>query len=255
MDRCLGCRRRDVADRRFHAVRRHEASHDRGADLRLCVRCAARAPPRRTGQIAPLLGPTFNRRQRVDHPTGCGASWIVQDAWMTAPRSRIAARGVLAPESRRPRAGPGGLGLAPGADRVTGRARRPPGPSGSMPSSPAPYRSVIIVADASDGQRRRERDGAVQSADRPGHAMLPPSGGAVPKPLRNAPAGVGTRDPRDQRGHRASVPQAALSRGGPSKLGERLRRIQLQRDDSVRIACRHPHHLTREQVAWLGGSH
>ena len=48
--------------------------------------------------------------------------------------------------------------------------------------------------------------------------MLPPSGGAVPKPLRNAPAGVGARDPRDQRGHRASVPQAALSRGGPSKL-------------------------------------
>ena len=110
------------------------------------------------------------------------------------------------------------VGLAPGADRVTGRARRPHGPSGSMPSSPAPYRSVIIVADAADWQRRRERNGAVQSADRPGHAMLPPSGGAVPKPLRNAPAGVGARDPRDQRGHRASVPQAALSRGGPSKL-------------------------------------
>ena len=87
----------------------------------------------------------------------------------------------------------------------------------SMPSSPAPYRSVIIVADVADWQRRRKRNGAVQSADRPGHAMLPPSGGAVPKPLRNAPAGVGARDPRDQRGHRASVPQAALSRGGPSK--------------------------------------
>ena len=110
------------------------------------------------------------------------------------------------------------VGLAPGADRVTGRARRPHGPSGSMPRSPAPYRSVIIVTDAADWQRRRERNGAVQSADHPGHAMLPPSGGAVPKPLRNAPAGVGARDPRDQRGHRASVPQAALSRGGPSKL-------------------------------------
>ena len=109
------------------------------------------------------------------------------------------------------------VGLAPGADRVTGRARRPHGPSGSMPRSPAPYRSVIIVADTADWQRRREHNGAVQSADRPGHAMLPPSGGSVPKPLRNAPAGVGARDPRDQRGHRASVPQAALSRGGPSK--------------------------------------
>ena len=55
--------------------------------------------------------------------------------------------------------------------------------------------------------------------------MLLPSGAAVPKPLRKAPAGVGTRDPRDQRGQRARVPQAALSRGGPSKRAVDARAI------------------------------
>ncbi len=90
-----------------------------------------------------------------------------------------------------------------------------------MPRSPAPHRS----ATRRIGSVGRERDGAVQSADRPGHAMLLPSGAAVPKPLRKAPAGVGTRDPRDQRGQRASVPQAALSRGGPSKRAVDARAI------------------------------
>ena len=84
--------------------------------------------------------------------------------------------------------------------------------------------SVIIVSMTSAGREGEERDDAVQSADRQGHAMPLPSRTAVPEPVWNAPADVGTRDPRDQRSYGTRVPQAALSSSGASFVAARWAR-------------------------------